>query len=138
MITTAVELRDLLGEVTTATKLLQRSKTVPERVIGLIDSFESTLGAATPARLEGDPYLTSALWAAAFRAQKALRHDNPQEQRRDRSATGGVEHAGAVAHRSGEDVLHQQQAAQRMVGRRSRRIAAAAGFEAEHAAGTCL
>jgi uncharacterized protein (DUF2384 family) len=23
------------------------------------------------------------LWAAAFRAQKALRHDNPQEQRRD-------------------------------------------------------
>ena len=83
MITTAVELRDLLGEVNDATKLLQRSKTVPERVIGLIDSFESTLGAATPSRLEGDPYLTSALWAAAFRAQKALRHDNPQEQRRD-------------------------------------------------------
>ncbi len=83
MITTAVEFRDLLGEVNDATKLLQRSKTVPERVIGLIDSFESTLGAATPSRLEGDPYLTSALWAAAFRAQKALRHDNPQEQRRD-------------------------------------------------------
>jgi uncharacterized protein (DUF2384 family) len=83
MITTAAELRDLLGEVNDATTLLQRSKTVPERVIGFIDCFESTLGAATPSRLEGDPYLTSALWAAAFRAQKALRHDNPQKQRRD-------------------------------------------------------
>src|SRR3977135_2219267 len=83
MIVPAGELRVPLGEVNDATKLLQRSKTVPERVIGLIDSFESTLGAATPARLEGDPYLTSALWAAAFRARKALRHDTPQEQRRD-------------------------------------------------------
>ena len=83
MITTALELRDLLGEVNEATKLLQRTKTVPEQVIGLIDSFESTLGAATPSRLEADPYLTSALWAAAFRAQKALRHDNAEEQRRD-------------------------------------------------------
>jgi uncharacterized protein (DUF2384 family) len=83
MITTAVELRDLLGEVNDATKLLQQSATVPERVIELIDSFESALGAATPSRLEADPYLTSALWAAAFRAQKALRHDNAGEQRRD-------------------------------------------------------
>ena len=83
MITTAVGLRDLLAEVNDATKLLQRSKTVPERVIGLIDSFESTLGAATPSRLEADPYLTAALWAAAFRAQKALRDDNAVEQRRD-------------------------------------------------------
>jgi hypothetical protein len=83
MITTAVELRDLLGEVNDATKLLQRSTTVPEQVIGLIDSFESALGAATPSRLQADPYLTAALWAAAFRAQKALRHDNAAEQRRD-------------------------------------------------------
>jgi hypothetical protein len=83
MITTAVELRDLLAEVNAATKLLQRSKTVPEQVIALIDSFESTLGAATPSRLEADPYLTAALWAAAFRAQKALRDDNAEEQRRD-------------------------------------------------------
>jgi hypothetical protein len=78
-----VELRDLLGEINDATKLLQRSKTVPEQVIELIDSFESALGAATPSRLDADPYLTAALWAAAFRAQKALRHDNVQEQRRD-------------------------------------------------------
>lgn len=83
MITTAVELRDLLGEINDATKLLQRSTTVPEQVIELIDSFESALGAATPSRLDADPYLTAALWAAAFRAQKALRHDNVEEQRRD-------------------------------------------------------
>jgi uncharacterized protein (DUF2384 family) len=83
VITTAVELRDLLDEVNAATKLLQRSRTVPEQVIELIDSFESALGAATPSRLEADPYLTVALWAAAFRAQKALRHDNADEQRRD-------------------------------------------------------
>ena len=47
MSTTAVELRDLLDEVNDATKLLQRSRTVPEQVIGLIDSFESALGADT-------------------------------------------------------------------------------------------
>ncbi len=83
MITTAVELRDLLEEVNGATKLLQRSKTMPAEVIGLIDSFESALGAATPSRLDANPYLTSMMWAAAFRAQKALRHDNAADQRRD-------------------------------------------------------
>jgi uncharacterized protein (DUF2384 family) len=83
MITTAVELGDLLGEVNEATKLLQRSQTVPEQVIELIDSFESALGAATPSRLQADPYLTAALWAAAFRAQKALRHDDVAQRRRD-------------------------------------------------------
>ncbi len=65
------------------TKLLQRSKTVPGEIAQLIDSFESTLGAATPLRLEADPYLTTTLWAAAFRAEKALRHDDPEDQRRD-------------------------------------------------------
>ena len=83
MITTAVGLRELLDEVNDATKLLQRSTTVPENVVVLIDSFESALGAATPSRLEADPYLTAALWSAAYRAQKALRHDNIADQRRD-------------------------------------------------------
>lgn len=83
MITTAVELRDLLEEVNGATKLLQRSKTMPAEVVGLIDSFESALGAATPSRLDANPYLTSMMWAAAFRAEKALRHDNAADQRRD-------------------------------------------------------
>lgn len=83
VITTAVELRDLLDEVNGATKLLQRSMTMPAEVMGLIDSFESALGAATPSRLDANPYLTSMMWAAAFRAEKALRHDNAADQRRD-------------------------------------------------------
>jgi uncharacterized protein (DUF2384 family) len=83
MITTAVQLRDLLDEVNEATTLFQRSETVPEQVVGLIDGLESALGAATPSRLQADPYLTSALWAAAFRAQKGLRRENVDEQRRD-------------------------------------------------------
>jgi uncharacterized protein (DUF2384 family) len=41
------------------------------------------LGAATPQRFAADPYLTTMLWAAAFRAEKALRHDNDVDRRRD-------------------------------------------------------
>lgn len=81
--TTPPDLHDLLDRVNEATKLLQRSKTVPREVGELIDSFEPTLGAATPLRLQADPYLTTTLWAAAFRAEKALRHDNGADQRRD-------------------------------------------------------
>jgi len=54
MSTTGVALRDLLDQVNDATKLLQRSKTVPEQLIGLFDSIETALGAA-------DPYLTATL-----------------------------------------------------------------------------
>ena len=78
MITTAVELRDLLAEVNEATKLLQRSKPFPNRSSALIDSFESTLGAATPSRVEADPYLTAALWAATFRAQRRCAMTTPR------------------------------------------------------------
>jgi uncharacterized protein (DUF2384 family) len=83
MPTTRPELHALLARVNEATKLLQRSKSVPKEVPQLIDSFEPTLGAATPLRLEADPYLTTTLWAAAFRAEKALRHDNAEDKRRD-------------------------------------------------------
>jgi hypothetical protein len=83
MVTTGPELEALLRRVNDATKLLQRSKTVPAEVARLIDSFEQTLNAAAPLRLEADPYLTTRLWAAAFRAEKALRHDNAERQRRD-------------------------------------------------------
>ncbi|MFV0493792.1 hypothetical protein [Mycobacterium sp.] len=79
----ASELDALFGRVNSATKLLQRSTTVPDEVARLVDSFERTLGAATPLRLQADPYLTTTLWAAAFRAEKALRHDNDGQQRRD-------------------------------------------------------
>jgi uncharacterized protein (DUF2384 family) len=83
MPTTGAELEALLGRVNEATKLLQRSKTVPNEVAQLIDSFEPKLGAATPLRLDADPYLTTTLWAAAFRAEKALRHDDDADKRRD-------------------------------------------------------
>ena len=83
MATTGTELQALLSRVNEATKLLQRSRTVPSDVVQLIDSFEPALGAATPLRLEADPYLTTTLWAAAFRAEKALRDDNDEDRRRD-------------------------------------------------------
>ncbi len=83
MTTTQAELEALLTQVNAATKLLQRSVSVPSEVAQLIDSFEAALGAATPLRLEADPYLTTTLWAAAFRAGKGLRHDNDAQQRRE-------------------------------------------------------
>jgi uncharacterized protein (DUF2384 family) len=83
MTTTGSELHALLDRVNEATKLLQRSKTVPSEVGDLIDSFGPTLGAGTPLRLEADPYLTTILWAAAFGVEKALRHDNDEKKRRD-------------------------------------------------------
>jgi uncharacterized protein (DUF2384 family) len=82
-VVTASELDALLGRVNEATKVLARSATVPDEVARLVDSFEQTLGAATPLRLEADPYLAATLWAAAFRAEKALRHDDAKQQRRD-------------------------------------------------------
>lgn len=81
--TTVLDLDALLLQVNDATKLLQHSQTVPDGVARLVDSFERTLDAATPLRLEADPYLMTRLWAAAFRAEKALRHDNDLQQRRD-------------------------------------------------------
>jgi hypothetical protein len=83
MTATQLELEALLARVNEATKSLQRSASVPSEVARLVDSFDAALGAATPLRLEDDPYLTTTLWAAAFRAEKALRHDNDAQQRRD-------------------------------------------------------
>ena len=77
------ELSDLLRRVNETTKLLQRSTTVPDEVGLLIDSFDRKLDAARPSGLKADPYLTTSLWAAAFRAEKALRHDNAEQRRRD-------------------------------------------------------
>jgi hypothetical protein len=83
MTTTTADLHAILGRVNEATKLLQRSRTVPDKVSQLIDSFAPTLGAETPLLLDADPYLTTALWAAAYSAEKALRHDNDADRRRD-------------------------------------------------------
>jgi hypothetical protein len=83
MTATAAELSELLERVNEATKLLQRSETVPQEVAELVDSFEPELWAAAPLRLQADPYLTTQLWAAAFRAEKALRHDSAEARRRE-------------------------------------------------------
>ena len=84
MNTTQLDLERLLGEVTDATVQLQRSATVPAEVSALIDSVGEKLDATAPLALaaESDPYLTTALWAAAFSAEKALRHDNDTDRRR--------------------------------------------------------
>ncbi|CAN5873852.1 hypothetical protein BH23ACT8_BH23ACT8_02140 [soil metagenome] len=66
-----------------ATAALQKSPTVPAGVTELVDSFERSLHAEAPLRLKADPYLTTMLFAAAFRAEKALRHDDLEAQRRD-------------------------------------------------------
>ena len=82
MIATAVDLQSLQAEVNDATQMLRRSRTVPDEVVGLIDSFGLALDAAS-VRHEADPYLAATLWEAAYRAEKALRHENAAEQRRD-------------------------------------------------------
>jgi hypothetical protein len=83
MITTDVEWSELLEQVNNATKTLQRSGTVPEAIVQLVDSFDPVLHASAPLRLRTDPYLATILFAAAFRAEKALRHVDPEAQRRD-------------------------------------------------------
>ena len=82
MTTTGVELGDLLAEVNDATKLLQRSKTVPEHVIGLIDSFE-TAGARHHRAWRPTRISPRRCGRRHYRAQKALRHDDVEQQRRD-------------------------------------------------------
>lgn len=78
----AVDLQELLAKVNAATKQLQRSATVPDEVANVIDSVGSALETAR-IRQEADPYLTAALWEAAYRAEKALRHDDSTQRRRD-------------------------------------------------------
>jgi hypothetical protein len=80
---TDVHWAELLERVNDATKTLQKSDAVPDAVAQFVDSLEPTLHAAAPMRLQADPYLSTALFAAAFRAEKALRHDNAASQRRD-------------------------------------------------------
>lgn len=83
MSATPVHWEELLDEVETATKDLQDSSVVPSGVAQLIDSLDPALHAGAPMSLDTDPYLSTALFAAAFRAEKALRHDDVEAQRRD-------------------------------------------------------
>jgi hypothetical protein len=80
---TTADLQGLFEQVNAATTTLQKSPTVPPDVAALVDSLERTLHAEAPLQLKADPYLTTMLFAAALRAEKALRHDNVETQRRD-------------------------------------------------------
>lgn len=80
---TTDSLSALLDRVNAATLELQRSAVVPPSVAALVDDFDPVLQASTPLRLQLDPYLSTQLFAAAFRAEKALRHDALDVQRRD-------------------------------------------------------
>lgn len=83
MTTTAGALEILFEQVNEATKELQSATTVPAEVATLVDSLDIVLHADAPLTLVADPYLTTTLFAAAFRAEKALRHDNDEARRRD-------------------------------------------------------
>lgn len=83
MTTTDAEWTDLLAKVDEATKMLQQSQVVPHEVTDLVESLPMRLHAETPMVVHGDPYLARNLFAAGLLAQKALRHDDEQERRRD-------------------------------------------------------
>lgn len=78
-----VQLQELYDDVTAATTTLQRSKAVPKEIALLVDEFDTRLRADAPLQLGADPYLTTMLFAAAFRAQKALRAGRADDRRRD-------------------------------------------------------
>jgi hypothetical protein len=81
-VTTTADLEGLLAEVNDATTELRAAPTVPPAVEALVDSLARRLRADAPLRLAADPYLTTMLFAAALRAEKALRHDSSEQQRR--------------------------------------------------------
>lgn len=80
--TAAVELSDLLREVDEATALLQRSATVPDRVVEVLDDFAAALGAAPLSRSGADTQQAEALLQAALHAQMGLRDADDKERRR--------------------------------------------------------
>jgi len=81
--TAAVDLSDLLREVNEATALLQRSATVPDRVVEVLDDFAAALGDAALSRSGADPHQAEILSQAALHALKGLRDDNEKDRRRD-------------------------------------------------------
>jgi uncharacterized protein (DUF2384 family) len=76
-------LSDLLREANEAAALLQRSATVPDRVVEVLDDFAAALGAAALSRSGAHVHQVEALSHAALHAQKGLRDDDDQQRRRD-------------------------------------------------------
>lgn len=96
MATTFVsDLPGVLDRVNEATQVLRRSNgEVPPAVEQVIDGLVGDLHADAPQRLDVDPYLSTALFAAALRSMKALRHGNARTRYRDvRIALEQVRHA---------------------------------------------
>lgn len=94
MMPPADALAELLERVDAAAADLRDSPSVPSSVAELVDGLESTLHAGAPQQLDVDPYLTTVLFAGAYRAEKALRHDDSDHRRRDlRIALEQIRHA---------------------------------------------
>ncbi|MCU4185795.1 hypothetical protein K6U06_15605 [Acidiferrimicrobium sp. IK] len=83
MTTTAIDWRGLADDVGIAAEALRRSEVVPPEVEQLVDGLGDRLSADRPMHLIADPYLTTSLFAAAYMAEKALRHDDERLRRRD-------------------------------------------------------
>lgn len=81
--TTALEVSRLLEELNAATAELRASSEVPESVATFVEGLADELHATEPHSLGIDPYLSSALFAAALLASKALRHDDEGRRRRE-------------------------------------------------------
>ena len=85
----------VLDRLNAATDLLRRSGgEVPIEVEQVVEALDLDLHADAPRGLDVDPYLSTALFAAALRSMKALRHDNAQTRYRDlRVALEQLRHA---------------------------------------------
>ncbi|MFZ5869112.1 MAG: hypothetical protein ACOYXW_01050 [Actinomycetota bacterium] len=80
---TRVEWSRLLHDLDEATRALGDTTDVPPAIARLVEGLTEDLHARDPHGLGIDPYLSSAVFAAALLAMKALRHDAAQERRRD-------------------------------------------------------
>lgn len=81
--TTATDLEVLLHDVDRAAVALATARSVPVEVRALVDRFGETIRVDAPLSLAGDPYLTTMLFAAAFRSERALRRRDAEERRRE-------------------------------------------------------
>lgn len=84
-----------MDKLNASTEVLRRSGgEVPATVERMIEDLDLDLHADAPLGLDVDPYLSTALFAAALRSMKALRHDNARTRYRDvRVALEQLRHA---------------------------------------------
>lgn len=80
---TAAQMPHLLAELNEATRLLRGAGDVPPEVTKIVRQLADELHADQPDHLGIDPYMASALFAAALRAMAALHDEDVHRQRRD-------------------------------------------------------